>query len=65
MKTYKVGLTRIYVVDVEAESKEKALHYAEYFIGNPSDDSNAKDREEYKFSIGGEMEMVWNEAHIV
>ncbi|WP_462137563.1 hypothetical protein [Candidatus Mycalebacterium sp.] len=62
MKTYKVSLTRIYVVDVEAETEEKACHYAEYFTGNPSDDSNEKDRKEGNFSIGNEMKMVWNEA---
>ena len=65
MKTYKVGLTRIYVIDVKAENEEKALRYAEYFMGDPHDDSSAKDRKEYKFSIDSEIEMVWNEAHIV
>ena len=61
MKTYKVSLARSYVVEIKAETKEKACRYAELFIGDCSDMSTFKDKKEYKFSIE-EIEPAINDA---
>ncbi len=61
MKIYKVALSRAYVVTIEAENKEKARRYAEFFIGDCSDASTLKDRQEYKFSIK-EIEPAINDS---
>ncbi len=51
MKKFKVALSRAYIVTIDAENKEKACRYAEYFMGDCPDLSTLKDRQEYKFSI--------------
>lgn len=61
MKTYNVALSRAYIVTIEAENEEKACRYAEYFLGDCSDLSTSKDRQEYKFSIK-EIEPTINDA---
>ena len=62
MPKYKVFLTRVYSVEVDAESKPDAKNIAEFFIGDPSDLSDHRDRSQRKFSIG-EMVMALNEAY--
>jgi hypothetical protein len=61
MKTFKVTLSRAYFVTIDAEDKESAKQLAEYFIGDPKDESNEKERNEHNFQIG-EIEMAMNEA---
>ena len=61
MKNYKVSLTRVYQVNIEAENEEKAKRLAEFFIGDPKDESIPKERDNQNFSIG-EIEMMYNEA---
>ena len=51
MKTYRVSLSRAYLVTVQAENKEKASRYAEFYIGDCSDISTFKDKKEHRFSI--------------
>ena len=61
MKTYKVALTRTYLVTINATDEEKAKKLSEYFIGDCPDSSNEKYRSEFNFSIEN-IEMMYNEA---
>ena len=61
MKTYKVALTRTYLVTISATDEEKAKRLSEFFIGDCPDSSNEKDRSEFNFSIEN-IEMMYNEA---
>ncbi len=61
MKKYKVALSRAYIVTIEAEDKEKACRYAEFYLGDCPDASTLKDRQENKFSIE-EIEPAINDA---
>ena len=61
MKTYKVALTRTYLVTISATDEEKAKRLSEFFIGDCPDSSNEKDRSEFNFSIEN-IEMTYNEA---
>ena len=61
MKRYKVALSRAYIVTIDAENKEKACRYAEFFMGDCPDLSTLKDRQEYEFSIQ-EIEPTINDA---
>jgi len=61
MKEFEVLLSRDYIVRIKAESKEKAKGYAEFYVGNPKDESTQKDREEKGFEIIG-IELEFNEA---
>ncbi len=61
MKTFKVTLTRAYNITIDAEDKESVKQFVEFFIGDPKDESNEKDRNEHNFQIG-ETEMVMNDA---
>jgi hypothetical protein len=61
MKTFDVMLTRAYKVTIDAEDETSAKQLAEFFIGNPKDESNEKERTQYKFNIQ-EIEMTLNEA---
>lgn len=61
MKTYKVALTRTYLVSIKAETEEQAKRLSEFYLGDCPDYSNEKDRLENKFSIE-DIEMVYNEA---
>lgn len=51
MKTYRVVLTKSYVVTVKAETKEKAKRFAEFYTGDIQDISTDKDRRKSNFSI--------------
>ncbi len=61
MKRYKVALSRAYIVTIDAENKEKACRYAEFFMGDCPDLSTLKDRQKYEFSIQ-EIEPAINDA---
>jgi hypothetical protein len=61
MQTFKVNLTRVYSITIDAENKKSAKQLAEFFIGDPEDKSNAKDRKDHNFSIQ-QIEMLMNEA---
>ena len=51
MKKYKVSLARSYIVTIEAETKEKACRYAEFYIGDCYDISTFEDRKKHNFLI--------------
>ena len=61
MKTYLVSLVRSYGVIIKAKNKEKALRYAEFYIGDCHDLSTQNDREKDRFSII-EIEPTMNET---
>lgn len=61
MKKYQFDLARSYRVSIAVENEEMAKRFAEFYTGNPGDDSTVKQRTEHKFSID-EIEMVWNDA---
>ncbi len=51
MKTYQVILTKSYAVIVNAETKEKAKRFAEFYTGDIQDISTAGNRRKLNFSI--------------
>lgn len=61
MNTYRVVLSRTYVVNVNAETVEKAKDVAEFFTSHITDISNEKDRKKESFSIV-DIECMLNEA---
>ena len=61
MKSFQVSLTKSYLVNINAESKEDAKRLAEFFTGDITDSSDENYRKEYKFSIE-EIECTVNEA---
>ncbi|GEM_PF-642315 len=61
MNKYKVALTRVYIVTINAENEEMAKRLSEFYLGNLPDLSNEKDRRTMKFSID-ELEMAYNDA---
>ncbi len=60
-RAYKVLLHRSYIVDVLAESRDEALQYAEFYIGNPADISTENEREKHNFKVRN-IEMSYNDA---
>lgn len=60
MKTYKVVLSRGYVVSIDAKDRNQAARAAELYVGN-CDDSTEKERAEHEFSIK-DVEMTVNDA---
>ena len=61
MKTFKVNLTRVYLVSIDAEDETSAKQFAEFFVGNPNDESTEKDRADYNFNIK-EINLAMNEV---
>jgi len=61
MNTYKVALTRTYLVTIKAENSEKAARLSEFFIGDCPDSSNEKNRSEFNFLIE-DIEVMYNNA---
>ena len=61
MKTYKVALTRTYLVSIKTKNEEQAKRFSEFYLGDCPDHSNKKDRLEKKFFIE-DIDMVYNEA---
>jgi hypothetical protein len=60
-KAYKVLLNRSYIVDVLAESRDEAMQYAEFYIGNPTDISTENERQKRNFKVRN-IEMSYNDA---
>ena len=61
MKTYQVVLTKSYVVTVNAETKEKAKRFAEFYTGDIQDISTDENRRKSNFSIE-EIDSRMNES---
>ena len=61
MKTYKVSLTRLYVVLIKAENEKSARELTEFFLGDCPDLSTNEYRNKFNFSII-EREMTYNDA---
>ena len=61
MKTFKVSLTKSYIVIINAENAENAKEFSEYFTGDISDISNEIDKKENNFEIL-EIEPTVNQA---
>ena len=61
MKSYKVGLTKSYLIEINAESLEEAKRSAEFYTGDIKDISTRQDQANDKFSIE-EIECTVNEA---
>ena len=61
MKTFDVMLTRAYKVTIDAEDEKSAKELAEFFIGDPKDESTEREQSQHKFNIQ-EIEMTMNEA---
>ena len=64
MPTYNVTVSRAYKVTVSARNRRMAKGIAEFFLGNPKDESEVRERKQYGFRIG-EIEMVDNDAIMV
>ena len=64
MNTYKVALTRTYMVTIKAENSEKAARLSEFFIGDCPDSSIKKDKSEFNFLIE-DIEMMYNNAEAI
>lgn len=62
MKTFIIALTRIYLVTIKAEKKDRARQFSEYYLGDFPDLSDEKEQREKNFSIEN-IEMVYNVAH--
>ncbi len=61
MKTYKIALTRTYLVSIKAETEENAKRFSEFYLGDCPDLSNKKEQLANNFSLE-DIEMVYNEA---
>ena len=61
MDTYKVMLTRCYIVTIKAKNEKDALRLSEFYVGGEKDLSLPKERELEQFEIE-EIEMTVNEA---
>ena len=62
MNTYKVALTRTYMVSIKAQSEEDAKIFSEFYIGDCSDLSCENEQIEKNFFIQN-IEMVYNESN--
>ena len=61
MQSFKVNLTRVYSVTIDADDKTSAKQLAEFFLGNPKDESTEKDKADYNFKIK-EINLSMNDA---
>lgn len=61
MKTFKVALTRTYIISIKAESEERAKCFSEFYLGDFPDLSTQKDRLNKNFAIE-DIELVNNNA---
>lgn len=61
MKTFKVALTRAYIVTIQAKSMEEAQKYTEFYLGHFPDLSTKQDQLDKKFTIEN-LELVINDA---
>jgi len=51
MKTFEVFLNKTYAVEIEAENKDDALNFAEFYTGDIMDLSTVAEQKEHKFKI--------------
>jgi hypothetical protein len=61
MKTFRVSLTKSFLVTINADNELDARHFAEFYTSDVKDISTAKDRQNDKFSIE-EIECTMNET---
>lgn len=61
MKSFRVLLTRSFIVRIDAENEKQACNLAEFYLGDCPDLSSFKDRKNEKFKIHS-IEMTYNEA---
>lgn len=61
MNTYKVSLSRLYNVIVDAQNKEDAKQAVETFLSSSKDISTKRDKLEYDFKIK-EIDMTLNDV---
>lgn len=61
MKTYNVSLARSYIVTINAENREKARDFAEFFLGDCPDVSTFEDKKKHNFLIE-DIELAINDA---
>ncbi len=61
MNTYKVSLSRLYNVIVDAQNKEDAKQAVETFLSSSKDTSTIREQTQYNFKIR-EIEMMGNEV---
>lgn len=61
MKSFRVSLTKTYLVEINAENETDAKRFAEFFTGDIQDISDSINRRKYKFEIE-EIECTVNEA---
>ncbi len=61
MKTFKVTLTKSYIITINADNSEDAKEFSEVFTGDISDISSEIDKKEYNFEIL-EIEATFNKA---
>lgn len=60
MATFQIGLSRIYLIEIDARNESEAMRLVEFFMGF-HDSSDESDWDEYAFKIR-EIKMVENEA---
>ena len=60
MKTFRIALTKSWLIKINAETETEARHCAEFFTDNIGDISDETDRAEYNFNIK-EIECTVNE----
>ncbi len=51
MKTFRVALTKSFLVTINAENERDARYFAEFYTSDVQDISTAKDRQNEKFVI--------------
>ena len=61
MKTYKVALTRTYLISIKTETEEQAKRFSEFYLGDCADLSDEREQIEKNFYID-DIQMVYNEA---
>jgi hypothetical protein len=61
MKTFRVSLTKSFLVTINAHNELDARHFAEFYTSDVKDISTEKDRQNEKFVIE-EIECTVNEA---
>lgn len=63
MPLFDVAVSRIYVVRIEAQSKQEAGELSQFFLGF-NDSSNGFERDEFKFEFK-DIDMVENDVILV
>ena len=61
MKQFKINLSRSYIITINAQNKDDACRFSEYYLGDCPDLSMHQDRINQKFEIK-KIEMTYNDA---